>query len=248
MCACDYLLGGLFCSSTNLPNDLHSLPLSFLIIIQSCSISQVKKKHTQRKGKADNNLVSVVVRLSNSLPLSLYSLSLSTFFLNRVAVIIYFVSLAFTSVCVSAYVWTNCFDGKKETRVGGDFTFPRPTSPFMMNEKLLQKSKKICFGGKREEAHPFFSDIFSFRCEPKMYPHLSLSLFSLCLLLVPSSSLFLRLPTTYYVRKESFVMRFFTFSPTRRRRRRRPFSELASSSCRLLCSLYIYILCIRYVV
>jgi succinate-acetate transporter protein len=128
--ACDFLLGGLFCSSTNLPNDLHSLPLSFLII-QSCSISQVKKKkHTQRKGKADNNLVSVVVRLSNSLPLSLYSLSLSTFFLNRVAVIIYFVSLAFTSVCffVCVCVWTNCFDGKKETRVGGDFTFPRLTS------------------------------------------------------------------------------------------------------------------------
>lgn len=53
--------------------------------------------------------------------------------------------------------------------------FPAPP-PFMMNEKLLQKSKKICFGGKREEAHPFFSDIFSFRCEPKMYPHLSLFL------------------------------------------------------------------------
>jgi hypothetical protein len=32
--------------------------------------------------------------------------------------------------------------------------------PFMMNEKLLQKSKKICFGGKREEAHPFFRHFF----------------------------------------------------------------------------------------
>jgi hypothetical protein len=109
---------------------LHSLPLSFLII-QSCSISQVKKKkHTQRKGKADNNLVSVVVRLSNSLPLSLYSLSLSTFFLNRVAVIIYFVSLAFTSVYVCVCV---CVSGQivlmeKKKPVGGDFTFPRPTS------------------------------------------------------------------------------------------------------------------------
>ena len=140
--------------------------------------------------------------------------------------IIYYVSL-FERLPVCVNVTDKLFTWKIRVAI---FTFS-PTSIFMMNDKdktkLLQKKRS------QLEHFPFF------RCwTVKVYPHLFFSFFFLIIAYILTSARnplwcgSFRLPRQPY---------FFFFPPFL-------FCNPELPQCRLLCSLYIYIPCIRYVV